>query len=690
MDTQGLPKQRQNDKAGMNIQYLKGVGEKRAQLYKKLGVDTVDALVRFYPRDYLDLTAPLPIANAPMGEPCVIRARVFGKSPGQRVRGGMMIYKVFATDDQTDIVLTFFNNKYAPESLAEGEDYLFYGRISGAGAHREMPSPQCFSAEEQTGLMPVYPLTAGLSSRMVAANIRQAVAMLGEGGADPLSPELRHTHTLCELGFALRTIHFPPSFHELGVARRRLIFEELLTLELALFQLRRRPKEPASVVLHHPEPAPFIQSLPFPLTGAQQRAIGEALGDMEKDTPMNRLLQGDVGSGKTAVAAALCYVCAKAGAQAALMAPTEILARQHYQSLSPMLEGMGIPCALLTGAQKSTEKRAILAALSAGELGFIVGTHALLSTEVSFARLGLVVTDEQHRFGVGQRANLANKGGHPHMLVMSATPIPRTLALIIYGDLDISILDELPPGRQRVKTYLIDSEKRRRALGFVKRLLDEGRQAYIVCPVIEESESDLVSAMEYAERLAEDEFRGYSVGLLHGRLKAAEKDRVMSRFYAGEISLLVSTTVVEVGVDVPNAALMMVENAERFGLSQLHQLRGRVGRGTHESHCILVSDSQNQQTLARLKAMCKTNDGFALAEEDLKLRGPGDFFGARQHGLPEMKLANLITDAELLHLTQEVAKEILAGDPTLSLSEHQGLRENVGRLFGGVGEKGFN
>ena len=673
-----------------NIKYLKGVGEKRAELYQKLGVQSVGALLRLYPRDYLDFTSPYSPSDAPRDTPCVVRARVFAKNPEQRIRGGMTLYKVFATDDTADLVLTFFNNKFAAAALQEGNEYLFYGKVGGTLLAREMTSPLYFPVTGQLGLVPVYPLTAGLSSKIVAQNVKQALTLLDDTFPDPLPAALRAKEELCHLSYALHAIHFPPDAHALAVARKRLIFEELLTLQLALAMLRRRPRQTASAAITDADITPFVAALGFSLTGAQTRAIDEALADMGQTVPMNRLLQGDVGSGKTAVAAALCYACAKNGAQSAFMAPTEILAQQHYASLAPLLEAMGITCALLTGSVKAAQKKEILSRLASGEIQFAVGTHALLTPEVKFSRLGLVVTDEQHRFGVLQRASLADKGGHPHVLVMSATPIPRTLALIIYGDLDVSVLDELPPGRRPVKTYLIDSPKRHRALGFIRRYLDEGRQAFIVCPAIDEGEGDLMSATEYAARLTEEDFRGYPVGLVHGRLKPAEKERIMSRFYAGEISLLVSTTVIEVGVDVPNAVVMMIENAERFGLSQLHQLRGRVGRGAYESHCILVSDATGEQTLKRLQAMCKTNDGFRLAEEDLSLRGPGDFFGARQHGLPEMKLASLVDDIATLKLAQTCAQEILADDPALARPEHQGLAENVRQLYGTIGTAGIN
>lgn len=673
-----------------DIQYLKGVGEKRAGLYKKLGVADVGALLRFYPRIYLDFTNPSPVASAPYDEPCVIRARVFLKAPEQRIRKGMTIYKVFATDDSTDLVLTFFNNPYAVDALAEGSEYLFYGRAAGTRGRREMPSPLVFPSDEEAGLSPVYPLTAGLTNRTVVQNMKQALALLSDNMPDPLPPALRREQELCHIAFALRNIHFPLSTEHLQAARKRLIFEELLTLALSLVLLRNRSREVSSALITNPDVQGFYDALPFTLTGAQKRAIDDALRDMQGTRPMSRLVQGDVGSGKTAVAAALCYAVAKNGLQSALMAPTEILAQQHYASLKPMLSAAGISCALLTGSVKAAQKKEILASLASGTLSFVVGTHALLSPEVTFHRLGLVVADEQHRFGVRQRATLAQKGEHPHMLVMSATPIPRTLALMIYGDLDVSVLDELPPGRQTVKTYLIDSPKRHRAYNFIRGFLNEGRQAYIVCPLVEESESDLASATEFAERLIDEDFHGYKVGLLHGKLKPAKKEEMMRLFQSGEIQLLVATTVIEVGVDVPNAVVMMIENAERFGLSQLHQLRGRVGRGRHASYCILVSDSQNELTRQRLTAMCKTTDGFKLAEEDLRLRGPGDFFGSRQHGLPELRVANLVDDMAVLQAAQNAAQDILNADPALTLPEHQGLKENITALFGSVSPASFN
>ena len=499
---------------------------------------------------------------------------------------------------------------------------------------------------------------------------------------DPLPDELRHAHNLCHIGFAYENIHFPDSFESLSIARRRFVFEELFILSLALRLVRAHRAEVTPPKCEKVDMSPFYAALPFSLTGAQSRCVEEILRDMCAARPMNRLCQGDVGSGKTMVAAAAIYFAVKNGHQAALMAPTEILAAQHHASLSPLFERLGIRCALLTGSMRAAQKRELLASLAAGGIDVLIGTHALISESVTYRALGLVVTDEQHRFGVQQRAELSQKGAHPHILVMSATPIPRTLALIIYGDLDVSVIDELPPGRQSVSTYAVPTSYRERIYGFLRKQIAEGRQGYIVCSMVEENDElidERKAVTAYAEQLARDVFPDLRIGILHGRMKAAEKERVMRAFADGEIDILVSTTVVEVGVDVPNAAVMLIENAERFGLSQLHQLRGRVGRGRHKSHCILVSDNDSPDCRARLEAMCKTNDGFKLAEEDLRLRGPGDFFGARQHGLPALKVADLTCDMQLLTEATHAAEEILARDA--ALSEHDTLRARIAELF---------
>ena len=675
------------------IQTLKGVGEKRAPLFGKIGAPTVGALLRLYPRAYEDWSHPFPIAMAPMQVPCPIRATVVSPPRETRIRKGMLLTKTVVSDGAHDMEVTFFNNPYIPNLLREGQEYLFYGKLSGTLTRREMTVPEFAPAESAPAVRPIYKQTEGLSSRIISQAVRQALLLLPDPLEDPLPDPLRQSYGLCHLRFALENIHFPQTMQALETARSRLVFEELLFLQMGLLQLKQRSRRETSshAIADHREG--FYALLPFPLTGAQKRAIDQSLADMTGQAspwPMSRLIQGDVGSGKTAVAAALCYCVARSGKQSALMAPTEILARQHFQSLSALLAPAGISVGLLTGSLPAAKRRAILEQVEDGRIQILVGTHALLGEGVSFSDLALVVTDEQHRFGVAQRSALAGKGNNPHLLVMSATPIPRTLALMIYGDLDVSILDELPPGRQKVDTYAISSRKRDRAFGFLRRHIEQGYQCYIVCPLVEEGQNDLASVEGYAARLREEYFPTVEIGILHGKMRPKEKERVMERFSQGEISILVSTTVVEVGVNVPNAAVILIENAERYGLSQLHQLRGRVGRGTVKSSCILVSDAQNEEALARLRVMCQTNDGFQIAEEDLRLRGPGDFFGTNQHGLPNLKIAGMASNMETLRKAQEAARSILRQDPSLSRPEHRGLRAQIRQLFAQAGENGFN
>ena len=668
-----------------DIRYLKGVGERRSSLYAKLGVHTLEDLLHHYPRAYLDLSHPLPVNQAPMGELCAVRGQIVRAKGEQRIRGGLSLFQFTAVDPEgTAFLITFFNARYTAMSLRQEESYLFYGRMGGTLLRREMNSPQVFPLEAGQAMVPVYPLTAGLSSKMVAANVA-SVLPLAQLAEDPLPPALRQRQRLSALPYALQVIHRPPDQESLAIARRRLIFDELFTLSLGMEMLARGKRTQEALPLPPVPMGPFREALPFTLTQAQDRVIGEALEDLAQPRPMNRLVQGDVGSGKTMVAAACIYHTVKNGRQAVLMAPTELLAEQHFHTLAPLLEPLGVRVGLLTGSVPPSQKREVKKALAKGELDLAVGTHALLTKDVSFAALSLVITDEQHRFGVNQRSALTQKGKAVHLLVMSATPIPRTLALIIYGDLDLSVIDQLPPGRTPVGTYRIDSQKRDRAYAFIRRHLEEGRQAYIVCPLIEVEENSpqaLTDATHLADQLREGPFKGFQVDLLHGRMRPSQKEEVMGRFVRGQTQLLVSTTVVEVGVDVPNAVIMMVENAERFGLSQLHQLRGRVGRGRFPSHCILLSDSKSEDTQARLSVLCRTGDGFAIAEEDLRLRGPGDFFGSRQHGLPQMKIADLVTDPALLSAAREEAHRLLAEDPLLE--GHPALRAQVQRLFSGT------
>lgn len=653
-----------------DIRYLKGVGESRAALYQKLGIETVEDLLYHIPRRYIDLTRPTPLAAAVPGQKCAVRALLAAKGREQRIRRGLSLFKLTAVDGPVTLHITFFNAKYTVEALREGEEYIFYGTVTGGFYSRQMDSPQVFRPEEAGTLLPVYSLTQGLSNKMVSRQVTEALNRV-EQLPDPLEGSgLPQQYGLLSYSQALHAVHFPPDWQAIETGRNRMVFDELLCLSLCFARMREGRHRLHVPPMRMQPLTEYYRALPYELTGAQQRAIAEAMSDMCSGTPMNRLVQGDVGSGKTAVAAALCYFAHRNGAQSTLMAPTEILAQQHYNSLAPLLGSLGMQVALLTGSLSPKKKETLKAALAAGEIDLCIGTHALLTDDTAFANLGLVVTDEQHRFGVQQRAALRQKGRDAHVLVMSATPIPRTLAMIVYGDLEISVIDELPAGRRPIRTYLIDSTIRQRAFGYIKKHLDEGYQAYLVCPAVQSEDEDtaaasLKSAVEYAEELAHGAFGDYRVGLLHGKMRPAQKEKVMAEFAAGEIQLLVATTVVEVGVDVPNAVIMMVENAERFGLSQLHQLRGRVGRGQVQSHCILLSDTENPDTLERLRVLCSTNDGFKIAEEDLKQRGPGDFFGERQHGLPEMKIADLAADSRLLQKAREAADALTERDPTL-------------------------
>lgn len=669
-----------------SIQYLTGVGPKRAALYQKLDIHTVRDLLYYFPRSYIDLTAPCDIAAMPLFEQCAVRARVVAKSAPQYIRRGMTLFRVKVADDSGSMVITFFNAKYAVEALKYDTEYIFYGRSGGTLTRREMASPSIYPADLPNALIPVYPLTQGLSSKMVGANIAQALQLLGEELDDPIPDFIRQEYHLCHLQFALRNIHLPTDRESAEIARRRLIFEELLMLALSLRSVRDDTYTQTSYVCGKADLQPFFDQLPFTLTGAQQRAIDQVRQDLAKNTPMNRLVQGDVGSGKTIVAAAASYIAFQNHYMSALMAPTEILAQQHYHGLSRLLEPLGMRLGLLCGSMTAKEKRDIKERIALGMVDLVIGTHALISKDVDLPNLALVVTDEQHRFGVRQRASLSEKSNHPHTLVMSATPIPRTLALMIYGDLDVSSIDELPPNRQPVKTYVISSKIKERAYNFLKDHLDRGLQGYIVCPLVEAMETtpaNLQNAEEYADKLARGPFQNYRVGVLHGKMRAKDREAIMQQFASGEIQLLVSTTVIEVGVDVPNAVIMMVENAERFGLSQLHQLRGRVGRGSVQSYCILISDTQNPDTKQRLQVLHQTNDGFKVAEYDLKARGPGDFLGKRQHGLPQLKIADLSSSMDTMEQVQQAAQQI--HEHPLSAGEKALLQQRIQHILSTVG-----
>ena len=667
---------------------LPGIGPARARGLEKLGLVTVEDLLRCYPRSYEDRRKFSTVAAAPVDIPVCLELLVAEPPRLSRIRKGLELVKARLVDDTGSLTATFFNQTYMKDALRPGETYIVYGKVEGPPGRRQMTNPVCERSDRVrfTGcILPVYALTHGISNNLLAGLARRCVDECAGQLEEVLPGPLRREHALAAAEFACRNIHFPRDEEALELARRRLIFEELFYLTCGMALLRTRRDEAAGVPFAIPPVEEFLALLPFPLTGAQRRVMDEIAADVSAGPPMNRLVQGDVGSGKTMVAAYGAWLAAKNGRQCALMAPTELLAEQHFRSLAPLLEQAGLRVGLLTGAVKGRARKELLAALAAGELDLLIGTHALLSEGVDYADLGLVITDEQHRFGVAQRAALSAKARRPpHVLVLSATPIPRTLSLVIYGDLDVSVIDELPPGRTPVQTFVVGEDKRQRMYGFVRKLVGEGRQAYIVCPAVEEGEDEgagLKAATTYAQGLQTEVFPDLRVGLVHGKMKPREKDAVMTAFAGGELDVLVSTTVIEVGVDVPNAALMVVENADRFGLSQLHQLRGRVGRGRHQSYCVLVTSTRNPDSRARLKVLTKTTDGFQIAEEDLKLRGPGDFFGQRQHGLPQLRIADLAGDMRVLKEAQLAAQELLERDPGLKLPEHAPLLKQVHRLF---------
>ncbi|MEF9983337.1 MAG: ATP-dependent DNA helicase RecG [Oscillospiraceae bacterium] len=674
---------------GLNtdIKFLKGVGEKRAELYKKIGILTIGDLLHYYPRDYIDATNPSEIASCDFGENVVLKLVVSKKTGEQRIRKGMSIFKILAYDDTSSIIITFFNTKYTAESLKIGEEYLFYGKVSGTLLKREMSSPLVLAGGDYNGLIPIYPLTAGISSKLINTNVKQALDLVFTEPKDALPTQIREDNKLCHIEYAVREIHNPTDKATMEIARKRLIFEELFILSLALWAIRGQSNIRKAPKMEKQDMQKLYSSLPYVLTNGQMEAISDIIGDLSSGKVMNRLVQGDVGCGKTMVAIAAIYFTFLNGGQSAMMAPTEILATQHYNSLEKVLKPLGVNVGLLTGSMTAKEKRITREKLLSGEINICIGTHALITKDVAFKNLSLVITDEQHRFGVNQRTALSQKGEAVHMLVMSATPIPRTLALIIYGDLEISQIRELPKGRTAIETMRIDATRRNRAFGFIKKHLDMGLQAYIICPLVEIGEVDmgLKSAVEYANDIAKGEFKDYKVGVIHGKMNQKEKDKIMAEFKDGEVQVLVATTVIEVGVDVPNAVIMLIENAERFGLSQLHQLRGRVGRGDKQSYCILVSDVKNEDTAKRLSAICKTSSGFDIAEEDLKLRGAGDFFGNRQHGLPQFQIADLSKDIELLKSAQEEAKKILKVDSNLSEYEHRFMKIKVEKMLEAVG-----
>lgn len=648
----------------LDIRYVKGVGEKRARLFNRLGVDNLDALIRLYPRKYIDLSVPVSIADAQPGRKCAVLARVGGAVEQKKYRTNLTVYRFTVTDGKSEMDITLFNTKYTAERLKFGENYLFYGTVTENFLGKQMASPEIYPSDRRE-YIPVYPAVNGLSSKTIEKIIINA---LNSYAIDDYLPEpIKSAYKFPDYKTALNNIHHPPDSAALAAARRRLAYDELFVFQLSLLLHTATLDKTTNVRITSDKSAEFAARLPFTLTESQNRVIGECIGDMRSGKRLHRLVQGDVGSGKTAVAASLAYTVIKNGYQAAVMAPTEILAEQHFATFSRFFEGTGIAVALLTGSTSAKEKKAVKAELRSGKIHLLIGTHAVIMPDVLFDSLGLVVTDEQHRFGVEQRSRLSEKGDSPHTLVLSATPIPRTLGMILYGDLDISVIDTLPAGRQPVSTYVVDTSYHRRIYDFIKKNIDSGRQAYIVCPAVEDSEDEnLISAENYYNELSKGVFADYGIGLLHGKMKPKDKTSVMRGFLNGEIKILVATTVIEIGVDVPNATVMVVENAERFGLAQLHQLRGRIGRGSEKSYCILVSDGKSEESVNRLRILKNTDNGFEISDADLKLRGPGDFLGKRQHGLPLFRLADLYTDLNMLKASARDAKKLLKLNPGLT------------------------
>lgn len=669
-----------------SVQYIKGVGPARAELLNKLGIFTLNDIITYFPRTYEDRSNFKKIGELINGETATFKGVVASRISETRIRKGMTIYKLIVRDESGSVMLTWFNQAYLKNAFTIGKEYAFYGKVIGGLGRIEVQNPvfeDATNAKNTGKIIPIYPLTHGITQNVIRSAIENAIKLLENGLEETLPNSIIKKYNLCELNKAINDIHFPKVLDDFEVARYRIAFEELFSLQLGLLQLKEKlNKDVRGISFDKSVDMTLLTStFPYELTNAQKKVWNEISRDMESENSMNRLVQGDVGSGKTVVAMMAMYKAVKNGYQAAMMAPTAILARQHYNNISTSLEQFGIRCALFTSELTKKQKEVLIEKLKNNEIDIAIGTHALLEENVEFNNLGLVITDEQHRFGVRQRGILSSKGNKVDTLVMTATPIPRTLAIILYGDLDISIIDELPPGRQKIDTYAVKKDMEQRVNNFVKKEVDSGRQAYIICPLVEESETiDLKSVTEQFEYYKEI-FKGYNVGILHGKMKNKEKAEIMDKFKNNEISILISTIVVEVGVDVPNATLMVIENAERFGLAQLHQLRGRVGRGKYKSYCILKYEGKSEVVKQRMQIMQQSNDGFVISEKDLELRGPGDFFGTMQHGVPEFKVANLYTDIKIMKSAQEAVKEILEDDPYLEKAENIKLKEKVDKLF---------
>ena len=677
-----------------DIRYIKGIGTARAALFARMGIRCAEDLLFHLPRTWEDRSQIKKIDELTDGETVCVCGSLAQPVRSFRARNRVTVTQTAVSDGSGIMRVTWFNSPYISAYLKEGAEFTFFGKAACRGRQFEMVNPVTENADgtgRKTGrIIPVYPSTAGLSQTQIRSAVETALASVTDEFEEVLPEAVRRAYQLLPVREALRKIHLPETAEDFEEGRRTLAFTELFVMQTGVLSLGSERKRFSAMPIRNVHCiAELAATLPFELTKAQKRVINEICTDLKKTTPMNRLVQGDVGSGKTMVAACAMFAAVQSGFQAALMAPTELLAVQHYKNLTKLFEPFGIETAFLSGGMTAAERRESRAKIESGAAQAVVGTHALISDGQSYSRLGLVVTDEQHRFGVRQRAVFTGKGMNTHTLVMTATPIPRTLSLILYGDLDISVIDELPPGRKPIETYGMTPSRRGEVYEFIRKNLREGRQAYVVCPLVEDSEAITAkSVTEYAEKLSHGEFSDFSVGVMHGRLKSDERRAVMERFAAGRLDVLVSTTVIEVGVDVPNANVMLIENAERFGLSQLHQLRGRIGRGEFQSYCIMISEG-GKIAKERVETMCKTCDGFKISEKDLELRGPGEFFGVRQHGLPELHAANLATDMELLQTAKDAAQQLLALDPRLENDENAVLKRRVRQRFSEVGESGI-
>ncbi len=664
------------------IKELKGVGPRSAELLEKLGVNTIGDLICFYPRDYEDWSKAVSLSFAVGKKQQCVKIKVVSPAQGRNFGGRKSVYKVQVTDGANLGEIVFFNNKFTANSLKHGETYMVRGNVTKQFDRYQIVSPKINKSVETIGLKPVYRQTAGITSSKIAKFVKSALELLPECVPETLPDYIVSANDLCTYDFAVKNIHFPKSVEDLNKARERLVFEEFFVYQLCMGAIKNQARAKTDVVIKESFCNEFFKKLPFELTEAQKRVISECMNDLGNgEFAMNRLLQGDVGSGKTVVAATLAYCAAKSGYQSAVMAPTEILAQQHYKTFCDFFDGSDIEICLLSGSVKPKQKKILQEKIALGEAKIVIGTHALISDNVSFKNLGLAITDEQHRFGVKQRGAFSGKSSVPHVLVMSATPIPRTLALIVYGDLDISILDSVLPGRQKINTFKIDSGKRVRALNFLKDIVKSGGQGYIVCAGIDENENDIVDLNTYYDKYLNDIFKKDEVGILHGKMRPDEKELIMKDFVDGKTKVLVSTTVIEVGVDVPNAQLMIIENAERFGISQLHQLRGRVGRSNKKSYCVLISDSKSRDSVRRFDAMTFSSDGFYLSEEDLKLRGPGDFFGVNQHGVPNINIQTKYEDICLVKRAQNAACELLKSNVNFDDPQFRFIKSKIKKHF---------